>query len=446
MEYTVEVMSAQKIVDLLNTGKLNPDPIGQRPPVSSGVKKSVAIIKGLMNGYGCGILTIRDIRNDTKAQKIYGCDYLVIDGGHRCRALKAYYSGKIVVNGEKYIDSDFDLNQVQIPVDMRVCTSKEASILFKNINTTTPTNFMEMIMSDEESSMCEYIRKQTSYVREYNNEPHPIFEKILKPDGKLVVTHWFDQQPNPRRRWDEFVAIATIRAIGKGLVDAGQTEIEELCNNDAPLSSSTKTMVNDFLDATLRLRQFRKFQLNDAIFSAFSVYYFGLVGKHGKFKISSEETFFKNFMSTYTRLTGKQDRALEEKTLEYKGTTQFVKEFVRKYRRHSADSTAQKIVFDLFTKYSKGDIIGITVLDSTRSLSKTDREEALAAQGYVCAIDGLPLNLDDAVFGHDTPWSKGGKSELDNGAMIRAEHNRDMGTVTLDEYRLILSMRGQQYA
>jgi len=51
------------------------------------------------------------------------------------------------------------------------------------------------------------------------------------------------------------------------------------------------------------------------------------------------------------------------------------------------------------------------------------------------------LELDDAVFGHDTPWCKGGRSELSNGAMIRAEHNRDMGTVTLDEYRLILSMR-----
>jgi len=443
MEYSVKVMSAQEIVDLLNTGKLNPDPIGQRPPVSSGVKKSVAIIKGLMSGFGCGMLTIRDIRNDKESQKIYGCDYLVIDGGHRCRALKAYYSGKILVNGEKYVDSDFDLNDVQIPVDVRVCSSKEASVLFKNINTTTPTNFMEMVMSDEESLVCEYIRKQTSYVREYGNEPHSIFEKLVKPDGKLIVSNWVDQQPNPRRRWDEFVAIAIIRSVGKGLVDAGQTEIEKLCDDEVLISSSVKTMVTDFLDATLRLRQFRKFQLNDAIFSAFSVYYFGLVGQHGKFKISDEEAFFKNFMSTYTRLTGKQDKSLEKETLEYKGNVFFIKEFVRKYRRHSADSTAQKIVFDLFTKHSNCDTIGITILDNTRSLSKTDREEALAAQGYVCAIDGLPLNLDEAVFGHDTPWSKGGKSELANGAMIRAEHNRDMGTVTLDEYRLILSMRKQ---
>ena len=112
-------------------------------------------------------------------------------------------------------------------------------------------------------------------------------------------------------------------------------------------------------------------------------------------------------------------------------------------RGHSADSTAQKIVFDLFTKYEDCDRMGITVLDSTRSLTKAEREEALAAQGYVCAIDGLPLDLDDAVFGHDTPWCKGGRSELSNGAMIRHEHNRDMGTVTLDEYRMILSMRNK---
>ena len=82
MQYEVKVMSAQEIVDLLNTGKLNPDPIAQRPAVSSGVKKSVAIIRALMNGYGCGMLTLRDIRNDPIAQAIYGCDYLVVDGGH----------------------------------------------------------------------------------------------------------------------------------------------------------------------------------------------------------------------------------------------------------------------------------------------------------------------------------------------------------------------------
>jgi len=441
MQYEVKVMSAQEIVDLLNTGKLNPDPIAQRPAVSSGVKKSVAIIRALMNGYGCGMLTLRDIRNDPIAQAIYGCDYLVVDGGHRCRALKAYYTGKILIDGEKYIDSDFDLSQVQIPVEVRTCSSKEATILFKNVNTTTPTNFMEMVMSDEESKVCEYIRRQTSYVREYTNEPHAVFEKSIKPDGKVVVPNWIDDQPNPRRRWDEFVAIAIIRSLGKGLVDAGQSDIEQLVDNDTELSSAVKAQVDNFLDAMLGLRKFRKFQLNDATFSAFSVYYFGLVGKYGKFKISNESDFYKTFMGTYTRLTGKQDHGLEGETIKYKDNVFFVKEFCRKYRRHSADSTAQKIVFDLFTKHANCDKMGITVLDSVRSLTKTEREEALAAQGYACAIDGQHLELDDAVFGHDTPWCKGGRSELSNGAMIRAEHNRDMGTVTLDEYRLILSMR-----
>ena len=443
MEYNVKVMSAQEIVDLLNTGKLNPDPIGQRPPVSSGVKKSIAIIKGLMSGYGAGMLTIRDIRNDVEAQKIYGCDYLVIDGGHRCRALKAYYTGKILIDGEKYIDSDFNLSDVDIPVDVRVCTSSEASRLFRNINTTTPTNFMEMVMSDEESKVCEYIRRKTSYVRAYSNEPHPLFEKQIKPDGKVVVPNWVDDQPNPRRRWDEFVAIAIIRSMGKGLVDAGQTEIETLCREDNEIPKTVQSRVDDFLDAALKLRVFRKFGLNDAIFSAFSVYYFGLVEQFDKFKIDNDEDFFKFFMKTYTLLTGKNDTSLEKETIEYNDTTFFVKEFVRKYRRHSAAGNAQKLVYKQFTIHGNCDIIpdGITVLDTKRSLGKLDREEALAAQGYVCAIDGKPLELDDAVFGHDTPWSQGGKSVIENGAMVRSEHNRNMGTLTLDEYKMILTMR-----
>ena len=144
-------------------------------------------------------------------------------------------------------------------------------------------------------------------------------------------------------------------------------------------------------------------------------------------------------MKTYTLLTGKNDTSLDKETIEYNDTTYFVKEFVRKYRRHSAAGNAQKLVYKQFTIHGNCDIIpdGITVLDTKRSLGKLDREEALAAQGYVCAIDGKPLELDDAVFGHDTPWSQGGKSVIENGAMVRSEHNRNMGTLTLDEYKMI---------
>ena len=83
----VKEYSAQTIVQWLSEGMLNPDPIGQRPPTSSGPKKSIGIIASMLDGYGMGMITIRDISDDDFLRALYGCDYLVIDGGHRCRAL-----------------------------------------------------------------------------------------------------------------------------------------------------------------------------------------------------------------------------------------------------------------------------------------------------------------------------------------------------------------------
>lgn len=445
MKYDVEVWSAQKLVQMLITGRLNPDPIGQRPAVTASNKKSIKIVRGMLKGFGCGMLTVRDIRNDPEAQKIYKCDYLVIDGGHRCRAIKAYFEGKFHIDGKFFNDYEENIfEQIDIPVDLRVCTAKEASVLFKAINTTTPTNFMEMIMSDEESEACKYFRTLTTYVKEYKNEPHPLFARNFGTDGHVYPKNFDNGLMNPRRRWDEYVAMATIRSMGKGLCNAGSTEIESLAEDNEVITKVAQSQVKDFLDLALEFKEHRKKTFNDAVFSAFFIYYFGLVQKYKKFTILNEDKvdFFNNFRQVYTRLTGNQDRDLENTMTVYEGRQHYVKEFVRKNRTNFANGALQQKVFELMEEFRDGPDC-VTPLDTKRSLNSNEREEALAAQGFKCAIDGLPLELDEAVFGHDTPWCKGGESHALQGAMIREEHNRDMGTTTLDEYRMVLEMRAQ---
>jgi hypothetical protein len=72
--------------------------------------------------------------------------------------------------------------------------------------------------------------------------------------------------------------------------------------------------------------------------------------------------------------------------------------------------------------------------DTKRSFSPQVLAQALKQQGGVCAVDGEPLTLNEAVGGHDVAWSKGGLTILDNCIAIRKEYNDDMGTQTLDEY------------
>ena len=174
-------MSAQDIIGKTLCGKINPDPIAQRPPVTSGSSKSERIVESLISGYGIGMLTLRDIRVDADMQKIYpGVEYLVIDGGHRVRALKDFYTGRFAIkqpDGHKYIFNQLDwldFNSFEIPCTIVTCSSIEATIMFRNINTTTLVNFMEMVMSNEVSEICKQDRSRVKYYKEYNNSIHPL--------------------------------------------------------------------------------------------------------------------------------------------------------------------------------------------------------------------------------------------------------------------------------
>jgi hypothetical protein len=106
-----------------------------------------------------------------------------------------------------------------------------------------------------------------------------------------------------------------------------------------------------------------------------------------------------------------------------------------------ANSSVQKEVAKYFLNEFSSDPAdyGVIFRESKRSLTTSEREQKLAIQGYKCAIDGEPLRLEDSVWGHDTAWAQGG--ELMDCAVIRKTHNRDMGTTTLNEYRMILEVR-----
>jgi ribosomal protein S17E len=148
-------------------------------------------------------------------------------------------------------------------------------------------------------------------------------------------------------------------------------------------------------------------------------------------------------MNAYALLTGTADTSLNNVTIDFDGDKHFVKEFVRKNTKNFANSPVQQKCAELLLE-QMGDDIGVTFRDNKRTISKNEREERLALQNYKCAIDGERLELDDSVWGHDTPWAKGGV--LDDGAVIRRTHNTDMGSTTLDEYRMILELRKKKIA
>lgn len=442
VDYTQK--TAHEIVQLVLTGKLNPDPIGQRPPTSQGYSKSQEIIASMLSGVGIGMITLRDISQDEEMQKVYpGVHYLVIDGGHRVRALVKFYTNKFAVGKKKFKDLGIDLNNYQVALDVTTCTSQEAVEKFRNLNQTTPVNFMEMLMCDDQSEICRHVRSFTRTYSEYDNEAHTLFETVFDKNG-TEKAKWFDMAPNHRRKWDEYAFLAILKAVGGGNVAAGQSQIEDLVKQEYEgnnvVSKKVLSVVDRFFTDVYNVQSLRYKKLNTDIFAALQLTWFELYNLNRDFKIDDYDVFHESFMEAYSLLTGTADATYNSETISYDGETHFLKEFMRKNITNFANSDVQKTCAKrVLEEMGKPEDYGVIFRTAKRSLTTAEREQKLAIQGYRCAIDGEKLALEDSVWGHDTAWSQGG--QLEDGAVIRKTHNRNMGTMRIEEYRRFLNAR-----
>ena len=434
------------IIEMATSGKLHANPIGQRPPVSAGNTKSVGIITAMIIGYGISMITVRDIRDDEEMQKVYpGVHYLVIDGGHRVRAILEYHNNKFRVNGTFCIESPFNIEDIIVPVEVKVCTSPESIEIFRNVNKTTGVNPIEMIMCDDQSEICKEVRSRTSYYKEYGNTPHELFNSHYSNAKQKYICQYMANEPNHRREWDKYVFVAIHKVLGKGNVDAGEaiTEalIEQEYKGNNKVTKSVLKIVDQFLDDVLSFQKYRgnTLKMSGELFSAIQLVWFGLYGKNQQFKITDMRKFHNRFMDVYGLLSSKvSDTRYNKTTIEIDGESVNIKEFFRKGSKNFANGVWQKRCEELFFA-ELGDDYGVTFRDEKRTISTSDREIKLAAQGYVCALDGEDLTLEESVWGHDVAWSDGGKHC--EGAVIRKGHNITMGTLTFEEYKMVLQMR-----
>ena len=454
MKTTFEIWNLKSYNDLVATGKIHPNPIGQRPPVSSGYTKSHGIVRALVMGYGIGQITLRDIRNDTEMQKVYpGYDYLVIDGGHRTRGIYDFTRNRFKLDGKYFNESNIDLESIQISLDIKECTSAESIEIFRNLNETTGVNPIEMIMSDDQSLICKEVRSRTMYIKEYDNKPHILFESTINRDGLAVASH-FKSNPNPRREWDKYVFVAIHKVLGRGNVDAGEPESIELIKEEYAgknrVNKNVLKTVDRFLDDMYNFYKTRSgyVKLNGDVFSAFQLTWFGLYGKNSEFVIEDMEQFVHKFSYAYTLLTGNSDVTYNHKNIIIDDLTVNIKEFFRQRMKNFSNGKTQKLCENIILKemcnssdFFNPEDFGVVFREEKRSVKLETRLEKLSIQGFVCAIDGKPLKIEDSVLGHDTPWAKGG--QLKDGAVIRKSHHRDMGSITLDEYRMVLRSRGE---
>ena len=447
MQHTTFNKSVNDLIVESANGKINANPIGQRPAVSEGWGKAKGIIESLIKGYSIGSITLRDIRNDDDAQKVYpGTEYLVIDGGHRIRAIKDFNNNKFDVNGLRYIDLPDEVQQafddIAINITTYVVNNKQATEIFRRLNTVTPVNPIEMIMSNDTSQFAKEIRSRVSFYPEYVNTVHPLFDAAAKNDKAPKPLNWATDV-NPRRKWDEYVAVIMIKVINGGNATAGLDVVAEYVEEDAPISKSKSKLVDRFLDDPLKVRNSVSRKFNTDTFSALQLVWFALLEKNKNFKIENFDAFAKEFFKAHTFLTGNAVNKFDTEVRKFKINAtdkkeRIVKEFARRAIKNFANKYNQQEVAALYLDLMHIANV-VTFRDVVRSVSRDKKFEMLANQNFLCAIDGLPLEIDDAIFGHDTPWSKGGLS--DDAVIIREEHNKDMGVMTISEYKAYLEFK-----
>lgn len=455
MRYNPFYSRITDVVSDTHSGVINPDPIGQRPPVQSGPKKSQGIIDSILKGYSIGNITVRDITDDVKNQEIYpDVQWLVLDGGNRIRAMRDFQKGRFpTLDGKLFRQlSEEDkqkFEETTLYFTVYECNDKEATQIFRRLNTVTPVNQIEMIMANDTSKLAKEIRSRVKSYREYGyNDTHPIFEVQTKKNGDLKAVHW-NTDINPRRKWDEYVGIAFLKTVGKGNVDAGLNALEEMVETDMPpVTSAICDTVDQFLtDALETVRSMGATKkLNADVFAAFQAVWFGIYERNKVFAINDYRGFAEQFFSAHTELTGLSTNQYDTEVREFstgdrnglKTKTEIVKKFARTAIKNFANPAEQHEVATMYLDLMNLDGI-VLYRDERRTISKDQKFEMLAKQGFRCAIDGQPLDIDDAIFGHDTAWAHGG--QIEDGAIIRKIHNVNMGTTTLEEYRMILKMR-----
>lgn len=447
-------LTIEKLHDMLVKGELHPDPVSQRPATIAKLDnaKNKRIIECIMDGTGIGLMIVRDIENcdEEEVKRLYA-NYkaLVIDGGHRTRAIKHYMNNKfsVIVNGvkKKYRDLSDDertafLN-APIILEYKVCTSLQAIEIFRAVNSTTKVNAYEMIMANDQSAVCKYVRTFSKSYPEYqDNDIHPIFDMGFDSDGNPVAKHF--STVNERAIWHTFIFVALHKAIGRGNVDAGDKESKVLIEREADgkffITPEVKNTVDRFFNDLHAFQKKHKTKINIDSFGAFQSVWFELYRRNNNstFKIDMDD-FEPAFRQARALLTGKKNRKYQNKTIvNLAGETVNIKELVRQDVKAFSKGDRQAFAAKLLLE-ELGDLedAGITIIESQRSYRQKDRQEVLDIQKGRCFMCDEVVAIEDCELAHDTPHSMGGKVE-DGVAMCKKCH-RGQGLLDLDQYRKV---------
>jgi hypothetical protein len=436
-------------------------PLGQRLPILQGLEiygdKAKDIISCIFEGEHIGVITLVML-SDTE---VYEFEFESIDGGHRKRYIFAYVDNQFSVDGKFFKDLTSEEQEEFLNYDLDFCVYKPLSVfrkgeIFRNLNTSTDVNFIEMLNSFGNIPIANLIRETVRVVQQIANTCHELFEMSVSGkanryldfiNNRLVHDHMFARIVY-RYTQDEYLG---------GSSD--EPNLSEMYKDESLDISKLKTKSKVHLDFLLHMAVARNnsmgLKLSKREFKMLSYVWFHLLDTYKTFKITDYDKFYNTFKTAFEILCDNKGKyATGEIEVENEeGDTEIIQTDCHKF---DLDFEERAISLqDAFVKYLSGDFGNdkktiqtvtwllmefdlesvIIPLDKKRAFTWREKERKLTEQEFKCAIDGENLLWPDAHAAHIDAHSLGNPTVYSNLAMVRKKYNLEMKTMSVTQYK-----------
>lgn len=445
--FTKKTLPLGEFVDIW-LPQIDCNPVGQRLNTDpTGVKK-VGIMESVHKMINFGELTVCRTPNNPN-----GYNYESIDGGHRKRSVRDFFGtntlSRFKVFGKFYSELSQEEREELRKYEITLVIYDELDVytkglIFRTLNETTDVNDQEMRNSFGDINVANLIRESVRLVPGIDNTNHELFELTQSDNFRWLE---FD---NHRLKTEEMVAriVHRISIQSKDVPFLGESSQDQLVkmyqDNDKIDIDSVKKTLKEVLDFILKCgvnhKRLYSRGLSQRDFKLLVFVYFYMKDSYKRFRIDDYELFIKGFKSGVLTLLdpdSKYGQTINKLSWDNKGRT--ISEAFKGYLgapHHKLK--VQQLVYWLLGEFNIEDYIIIQETKSDWSYDQKVRK--FIEQNHTCYIEGKKVRFEDCEAAHIVSDKYGGKRTYDNFVMVLKDHNRDMGTMNLEDYKQSLTL------
>jgi hypothetical protein len=470
-----KVISIRELIHLVNSNHINPFHEANRQDRNN-LDKKRGILSSIVSNVDMGTICLR-VENE------YGYDSMIIDGGHRVRAITEFTQDKFKLGKSRYINENAKhidvsgMNYSEIKnvisefgdffLDFKICLTlfynmpaEQFTLQAVNMNQSSKLSGSEVRNFFVDNIITTAVRKLSCYNTVTKNVPHPLFQKedITKNCSDILELtdeqmeyfsiveriFYFCAMENASLTCEDselndfFEEYGSITYRGKYVVNQKAfNQVLQQTENILDLlykifsAWPKKRLVKIEMRTVLAVLRFL-FALNDDVKAKYKA-------KYEIIDVSKFAEEFQGMMNTlikeYNGPNNLGTWAVGDKTA--RTYSNAFKAYVASVKAQTKIMYAKKMLLDEFD--DRFEQFGIKIIDQRVTFNIQDQYTRFNEIGQVCEVSGIPLKFDDVQGDHAIPRSwgilNGGVTELSNLRILHKDINNHKGAREFEEYK-----------